>query len=71
MKKQCDLILKAELKSWAEEDDNDEGKDFIKRDKFLAKVGPRILTMAGQEINQAEIEKMWNKCAKEELKRLK
>ena len=27
--------------------------------------------MAGMEIDQPEIDKMWNKCAKEELKRLK
>ena len=70
MKKQCDLILKAELKSWAVEHASEEGIDFIKKDKFLAKVGPRILRMAGYEIDQAEIEKMWNKCAKYELERL-
>ena len=71
MKNQCDIILKAELKSWAQKDSEreDDGNLYISKQDFLQKVGKRIQTMIGEQ-DPSEIEKTWNKCAEEELKRL-
>ena len=43
MKRQCDIILRAELMSWAEPDpQHDDGLLYISKDEFLQKVGKRI-----------------------------